>query len=250
MRPGQHATPLFGTLLLLMLCMVVAGCDHIHGRPGPGPEVSRPEDVVDFHTLYKQNCAACHGVSGRGGAAMELANPVYLSYAGEQNIARVVATGVPGRLMPSFAKSSGGMLTDRQISVVAQGIVEEWSKAAPMADRPMPSYAGKLTGDIEHGQQAFLGSCAKCHGATGEGSSRDSAEEHRYLGSIVDPTYLALVSDQYLRGIAVAGLPDQGMPDCRNDSAQPLTDQEVTDIVAWLASKRVANPGQPYPSHP
>jgi hypothetical protein len=29
-----------------------------------------------------------------------------------------------------------------------------------------------------------------------------------------------------------------------------MTDQEVTDILAWLASKRVANPGQPYPNHP
>ena len=27
-----------------------------------------------------------------------------------------------------------------------------------------------------------------------------------------------------------------------------MTDQQVTDIVAWLASKRVANPGQPYPN--
>ena len=29
-----------------------------------------------------------------------------------------------------------------------------------------------------------------------------------------------------------------------------LTDQQITDIVAWLASKRTANPGQPYPVHP
>jgi cytochrome c oxidase cbb3-type subunit 3/ubiquinol-cytochrome c reductase cytochrome c subunit len=38
------------------------------------------------------------------------------------------------------------------------------------------------------------------------------------------------------------------MPDWRNDSAQPLTDQQVTDIVAWLASHRAPNPGQPYPT--
>jgi len=25
-----------------------------------------------------------------------------------------------------------------------------------------------------------------------------------------------------------------------------MSDQEVTDVVAWLASRRVANPGQPY----
>jgi len=25
-----------------------------------------------------------------------------------------------------------------------------------------------------------------------------------------------------------------------------MSDQEVTDVVTWLASRRVANPGQPY----
>ena len=38
------------------------------------------------------------------------------------------------------------------------------------------------------------------------------------------------------------------MPDWRSDAAQPLTDQQITDVVAWLASKRTANPGQPYPT--
>jgi cytochrome c oxidase cbb3-type subunit 3/ubiquinol-cytochrome c reductase cytochrome c subunit len=62
----------------------------------------------------------------------------------------------------------------------------------------------------------------------------------------VDPTYLALVSDQYLRSIIIAGRPDQGMPDWRSDSSQSLTDVQITDIVSWLASRRIADPGQPY----
>ena len=64
------------------------------------------------------------------------------------------------------------------------------------------------------------------------------------------PAFLALISDQNLRSITIAGRPDQGMPDWRSAGAQPMTDQQVTDIVAWLASKRVATPGQPYPTHP
>jgi hypothetical protein len=70
------------------------------------------------------------------------------------------------------------------------------------------------------------------------------------MGSIVDGSYLALISDQGLRSITIAGRPDEGMPDWRSDGAQPLTDQQITDIVAWLASKRTANPGQPYPTVP
>jgi hypothetical protein len=59
-----------------------------------------------------------------------------------------------------------------------------------------------------------------------------------------------LISDQSLRSITIAGRPDGGMPDWRADAAgQAMTDQQITDIVAWLASKRIVNPGQPYPSY-
>ena len=68
------------------------------------------------------------------------------------------------------------------------------------------------------------------------------------VGSIVDGSYLALISDQGLRSLVIAGRPDEGMPDWRSDSSQPLTDQQITDLVAWLASKRTVNPGQPYPT--
>jgi cytochrome c oxidase cbb3-type subunit III len=55
----------------------------------------------------------------------------------------------------------------------------------------------------------------------------------------VDPAYLALVSDQALRTAVVAGRPDLGMPDWRGAHAsEPLGAQEVSDVVAWMASHR------------
>jgi cytochrome c oxidase cbb3-type subunit 3/ubiquinol-cytochrome c reductase cytochrome c subunit len=72
--------------------------------------------------------------------------------------------------------------------------------------------------------------------------------------SIVDPAYLALVSDQYLRSLIIGGLPDRNMPDWRSDlpgaNARVITDQEITDTVAWISSHRVAAPGEPYAQHP
>ena len=41
--------------------LALLGCNSLPGRPGPGPEVVRPGEVLDFNTLYKQNCSACHG---------------------------------------------------------------------------------------------------------------------------------------------------------------------------------------------
>jgi mono/diheme cytochrome c family protein len=231
-------------------CVALVGCDRIPGRPGPGPEVVRPEEILDFPTLYKQNCAACHGATGRNGAAIALANPVYLAVAGEENVQQIIAKGVSNKLMPPFAKSSGGMLTDKQVAVLAQGILQQWGSPNPVAGQSIPPYRAASPGDAARGQQAFTTFCARCHGATGEGSPAEAKSSSGRLGSIVDPSYLALISDQDLRSITIAGRPDEGMPDWRSDASQPMTDQQITDIVAWLASKRITDPGQPYRTRP
>jgi mono/diheme cytochrome c family protein len=242
---------------LLAMCAAMnlglAGCGLARGRPGPGPEVARPEDELHFASLYKDNCAACHGENGREGAAISLANPVYVQIA-KDHLSDIIANGVPGHLMPPFAKSSGGMLTDQQVAALAQGIVTEWGSTNSVAGKAPPLYAATSKGDAQRGLQAYALFCARCHGATGEGATTEAKIEATRSGStkpgsIVDPSYLALLSDQGLRSITIAGRPDQGMPDWRTDAAQPMTDQQVTDIVAWIASKRVADPGQPYPAH-
>jgi mono/diheme cytochrome c family protein len=210
----------------------------------------RPEQVLDFNTLYRENCAACHGANGQNGASIPLSNPVYLAIAGEDNIHQTIAKGVPGKLMPPFVKAYGGSLTDQQATVLAHGIMQSWSTPNALAGQTPPPYSATLSGDPAHGKQAYTTFCASCHGAEGQGNPGDPKTGAGKLGSIVNPSYLALVSDQYLRSITIAGRPDQGMPDWRSDSTQPLNDQQITDIVSWIASKRTADPGQPYPSHP
>jgi cytochrome c oxidase cbb3-type subunit 3/ubiquinol-cytochrome c reductase cytochrome c subunit len=202
--------------------------------------------VLDFSMLYKANCAACHGENGRNGAAISLANPVYLAVVGEDNLRLITANGVPGKLMPPFAKGAGGMLTDQQIDVLVHGMMLQWSKPDLLVGLSIPQYRSTLAGDAARGQQAFGIYCAGCHGAAGEGSTGNAKSGAGKVGSIVDGSYLALISDQGLRSIVIAGRPDEGMPDWRTHRTQPMTDQQVTDIVAWLASKRTSNPGQPY----
>ena len=249
MRAAPSTQSQLAALALAASCLVPIGCHRLPGHPGPEPEVPRPEQVLDFATLYKQNCSACHGENGKNGASLPLANPVYIAIAGQANINHVAANGVSGKLMPPFAKSAGGMLTDQQINVISQGIVKSWATPNLLATQNPPPYTTTLSGDPVHGQQVFTSACARCHGPGGEGAPGDPKAAGK-LGSIVDPTYLMLVSDQYLRSIILGGIPDRGMPDWRSDNSQPLTDQQVTDVVAWLASKRTSNPGQPYPTHP
>jgi cytochrome c oxidase cbb3-type subunit 3/ubiquinol-cytochrome c reductase cytochrome c subunit len=229
-------------LLLTAAILPATGCKDLHA-PG-APEVEHnPEQLMDGKKLFAQNCAACHGTEGKGGASISLANSVYIAIAGEQTIATTAANGVPGTLMPAFARGKGGMLTDAQVAAIAHTIVSSWGNPQALGGQTPPPYKASLTGNVANGHAAYVTSCARCHGADGTGNH----QAKNPVGSIVDPTYLSLVGDQYLRSRILAGMPEQGMPDWRSDvPGHPLTDQEVTDIVAWLTAHRTSSPGQQY----
>jgi mono/diheme cytochrome c family protein len=235
--------------LFSTLSLGCVGCTNAPGHPAPGPEVPRPGQVMEFATLYKQNCAGCHGGNGRNGAAISLANPVYLAVAGAATIRRDTANGGAGKLSPPFQQSAGGMLTDQQINCLVQGILQVWGRADVLGASPAPSYAAGSKGDPAQGHQAFDQFCSHCHGAGGRGTKAQSATNPAAVaGSIVDPAYLALVSDQSLRSTIIAGRPDLGMPDWRSGISGPgsraMSDQEITDVVAWLAAQRTGYAGQ------
>ena len=225
----------FAVLPLVLL----SACSSPNGQPQKGSEPVAPNQVVDFGPLYAQNCAACHGAEGRGGASIALANPVYLAIVDENAVHNVVAKGVRGTSMPAFAQSAGGLLTDEQINVITSGMFSRWGRKGNLDATNPPSYAAKTTGDAARGQIVFGTYCASCHGSDGQGGRKGSA--------ISNDSYLALVSDQGLRTIVIMGRPDLGAPDwLENIPGKPMSDQEITDVVAWLASRRVPSPGQPY----
>ena len=222
-----------------LAAILLSGCGAPNGQPSKGSEVLAPNEVLDFGALYAENCAGCHGAEGRGGAAIALANPVYLAIADDAAIRKVIANGVPGTAMPTFAKSAGGMLTEAQINVITKEIRSHWSKEGVLDWVTVPSYAPKSAGDARRGELAYKTYCESCHGPDGAGGPKASA--------ITDDSFLALISDQGLRTIVIAGRPELDAPDWRGDlPGKPMSDQEVTDVVAWLASRRVQNPGQPY----
>ena len=225
--------------LAIFSLVMLAACSTPDGEPQNNSEPVAPSQVLDFGILYTRNCAGCHGAQGRGGAAIALANPVYLAIVDEITMRKVVANGVRGTSMPAFGQSAGGMLTQQQIDVIASGMFSRWGRKEVLDGANPPSYAAKAAGDVDHGQVVFGKYCASCHGSEGGGTSKGSA--------ITNDSFLALVSDQGLRTIVITGRPELGAPDWRgNVFGKPMTEQEVTDVVAWLASRRAQNPGQPY----
>jgi cytochrome c oxidase cbb3-type subunit 3 len=230
--------PYLSALAVLPLVLLLA-CGAPNGQPQKGSEVLAPNQVVDFSTLYAQNCAACHGAEGRGGAAIALANPVYLAIVDQPAVHKVVANGVRGTSMPAFAQSAGGLLTDEQINVLTSGMFSHWGRKGSLDGTNPPSYAAKTEGSVDHGKLTFGTYCASCHGTEGGGTVKGSA--------ITNDSFLALVSDQGLRTIVITGRPELGAPDwLENLPGKPMSDQEITDVVAWLASRRMQSPGQPY----
>jgi cytochrome c oxidase cbb3-type subunit III len=234
-------TKRIGTLhaLAVFSLVMLAACSTLNREPRTDPEPVAPNQIADFDTLYAQNCAGCHGAQGRGGASIALANPVYLSIVDEVAVRNVVANGVRGTSMPAFAQRAGGMLTEEQINVITNGIFSHWRRKGILDGATPPSYAAKAAGNVDHGKLAFGNYCASCHSSDGGGTPKGSA--------ITNDSFLALVSDQGLRTIVITGRPELGAPDWRDDlPGRAMTDQEITDVVAWLTSRRAQNPGQPY----
>lgn len=229
----------FGAVLLLL----GTGCGKLPGKPTPADIPMEPKDVRDFAKLYSLNCAGCHGVEGKGNGALALNNPVYLSIASDEVLKTAASKGVAGKLMPAFAISSGGTLTDEQIDIIVTGIRSHWGKPLETGGAKPPPYAATLAGDAGRGAAVYATACQTCHGPEGKGAKKS--------GSIVDGSFLALVSDQSLRNTIIAGRPGRNHPDWEHCIAgQPLTDEQVTDVVAWLVSHRAATPGQPYTQKP
>ena len=220
------------SLISLTLLISGAGCHRRIGQPSDREELMRPEDVVSFNRLYEQNCSACHGVNGSAGPALDLANSEYQALVDDESLRRWITSGMPGTQMPAFAESAGGFLTPQQVDALVAGMRSRWAHPDRNVTE-MPAYSSNAIGIVEQGHRIFQVNCSSCHQ---QGQQK-----------ITDSSYLALVSDQTLRTIIIAGRPDLGHPDWKQvRPGQPLTDQNVSDIVAYLHSLRSDTPGQPY----
>ena len=224
-------------VLVTLSVMLLCGCGSPPGKPAKDAETLAPDQIMDFAILYGENCAGCHGAEGHGGAAIALADPVYLAIADDASIRKATANGVGGTAMPAFAQSSGGMLTDKQIDVLTSQVRSRWGRPGFLSSANPPSYSAKSAGSPAQGALAYKTYCESCHGPGGRGGAKGS--------SITDHAFLALISDQGLRTVVITGRPELGAPDWRaNIPGKPMSDQEITDVVAWLASQRAQSAPQ------
>jgi cytochrome c oxidase cbb3-type subunit 3 len=256
-----------GLGVLLLALLGATGCNGMPGEPPPGPEVPRPSQVLDSHVLYLQNCSGCHGVQGVYGPATPLANPEYQALVSDEILRGTIMHGQTGSLMPGFARSEGGTLTDQQIDSIIKGMRQHWYKG-PVLGANAPPYQAKGPGDAHAGEAVYESHCAMCHGdapgqmgAPGSKGARADQSQQReetkrqvptggekatpgYAGPLVNPSLLALITPQAIRTTVIVGRPDLGMPDWRDEPGDPLSDADITNVVAFLEAQRPAKPGE------
>jgi cytochrome c oxidase cbb3-type subunit 3 len=229
MRRSTHYS---SAAVVILVCLLTA-CDP-PGKPKLDPgSGEKSEQATASAVIYAANCAGCHGDQGKNGPARILNDSLYLAVAPKEAVRDVIANGRPGTSMPPWAVNQGGPLTDNQIDGLVSGLYASWGKPVTLKAAP-PAYSGNnSSGDVAQGKKLFGRDCFMCHGPGAK------------IGSVTDPNYLALSSDQLLRTSIIVGRPDLGMPDYRFlNLGKPLADQDVTDIVAYLASLRPVAMGQ------
>jgi len=234
--------------MLALLAGWAAGCD-LPGQPKTGDRYVAPQKERRFNVLFQRNCVGCHGADGRLGPAPPLNDKLFLALIPDTELHRVITEGRRGTLMPAFATAKGGQLTAEQVDVLAGGIKPRWGSVEPTPSGTPPYVLAKARPDgagaanKEEGLKTFARACASCHGEHGQGGRYGARSDGKSVGAINDPDFLALINDQALRRYVITGRPDLGMPNYadptgRPEGFQPLTGQEVTNVVAVLADWR------------
>ena len=224
-----------------LLAVLVVGCDRLPGAPKASvPVVVGSQEWMT--ATFNSNCRGCHSQGAEGAAISLVGAARYWKLASDAHVIGALSQG-QGVSMPAYLDSRGGPLSAKEISLFVQAMRAAWgaaSESAPANGAAVPSQpvskvgsqsvtADLVRGDPTAGARVFEESCSSCHGEKGS------------AGSVTDPMYLKLISDQGLWSAVVFGRSELGSPAW--DSPLPgrpngLTPTEVADAVSWIASKR------------
>lgn len=170
-----------------------------------------PKSVPDGDTLFGQHCASCHGDS--------------VPHAPDKASARkIISSGGSHITMPVW----GDVLTIEQLDSLVQYTLE----------------ASKGVGAVA-GERIFQANCSACHGQFGEGGP-NPARPDDVIAPISSSEYLATRDDATLRNIISQGQPNFGMSPFGSASGGPLSDEEISEVVAFIRSWE-ANPPVEFP---
>ena len=137
--------------LLAVSVAVVAAQQSPQEHPGQYSQA----DVEAGARLYSSQCQQCHGLNGDQITGIDLRRGQFRRATSDEDLARVITTGVPGTAMPPFA------LQPPEVNSVIAFIRAGFD----------PAGTAVKVGNAERGRQVFegKGSCTSCHRVGGRG---------------------------------------------------------------------------------
>lgn len=256
-------------LVSMVLCAPAAA--FVAGPQTAGAQHATASDIEDGARVYERSCAPCHGPDGDLIAGIDFGRGVYRRPLSDEDIVDIIVEGLPDTPMPP----TPGVSAEQARRVVA------WLRAMPGDGTAAKAEGDARRGrEIFEGK----GQCLDCHRVDGRGSRlgpdlsrigrlRRAAELER---SLLDPGAEVRPENRFYTVVPVGGEPITGRllnhdtftvqlidPDERLRSfrkaellehgfAEPpmtsvrgeLDEQEIADLVSYLASLRGGDGGR------
>jgi putative heme-binding domain-containing protein len=167
-RPRWSIRGVFAAVLLVCAGLAAVSRGRQPAAKGDAPGAARTPQkqaaLEEGQALFRGLCSGCHGGNGRGGKGPDLTDDRWIHGSGDDDIARVIRTGVPKTTM----KGLGESLKEEQVRKL---ILYIRTLARAPGETTWKPY---LPGDARAGSKLFFDAnsktqCAKCHTVDGEG---------------------------------------------------------------------------------
>ena len=188
---------LFFAIFLLATAFPAAAAAQLPVQAHPGEYA--PADIAYGSRLYDAQCTTCHGANGDGVGGVDLRSGKFRNAVTDQDLVRVVTTGIPGTGMQAFrfdpSEITGVIAYLRNMNSFDRGSVKVGD-----ADRGRSVVEGK-------------GNCTRCHrvGAQGSRVAPDLSDigavrsAGSLLRSLTDPTSQMMPINRPVRAVTAAG---------------------------------------------
>lgn len=152
--PARATSMMMASLLVLMVCTQVP----VARAQSLNPLESDPRAARAGESLFRAQCATCHGADARGIQnlnAPDLTQVWSVPGRSDSSVFGVIRNGIPGSIMPAHG------FTDAQI----------WMIVSYLRSVRVGSDADAFAGNARRGEQLFRSECADCHKVDGEGGA-------------------------------------------------------------------------------
>lgn len=231
MRPKENYARHVSTALILTIAILISFQIYILREP-TRIAADEKRDALLYttagRTIFKENCAMCHGEEGEGVDGPALNDKQFLANTADETIFSVISSGIPNTEMPAWNQVHGGPFTDEEVrSLVA--FARSWEPDAP--DR----HAAAMAGDPVQGLVIFNSTCIVCHGENGLGTDRAPV--------LNNPAKLAQLDDGWYVDTITEGRPAKGMPTWGTVLSPEQIHSLVALLRAWERGETVQPPG-------